>query len=354
MRRLICPWSSRAGDATVVLVWSGCTARRPSRRPISRRSSRCTPIRTSSSRRPATACLPQQPGRRRRARTSRWDRAGARRSWPTRRATHTGRLASAGKRSTIRAPRADIEDECSICHMPMARATARANGRKGQVFAHLPVERSRRHRGSAGARRRVLHDVPSDFEREARHAREFRRRLRRRRPANRRHARSSDRSRSRRASTTRHAVVGGVPTDRRASTSGQSELCATCHTLITKALDPQGQVIGELPEQVMYLEWKHSAYSGRARPASRAICRSSKRRCRSHPCSASRARDSPGMYSSAATSSCCGCSIVIASTSASRRRPRELDAVGAPHGSAISSRKRPLVSVERRRWLAAG
>jgi hypothetical protein len=40
----------------------------------------------------------------------------------------------------------------------------------------------------------------------------------------------------------------------------QSELCATCHTLITKSLDARGQVIGELPEQVMYLEWKHSAY----------------------------------------------------------------------------------------------
>jgi hypothetical protein len=40
----------------------------------------------------------------------------------------------------------------------------------------------------------------------------------------------------------------------------QSELCATCHTLITKALGPQGQVVGELPEQMMFLEWKHSAY----------------------------------------------------------------------------------------------
>src|SRR5262249_11240615 len=40
----------------------------------------------------------------------------------------------------------------------------------------------------------------------------------------------------------------------------QSEVCATCHTLFTKALNKQGEVIGELPEQVMYLEWKHSAF----------------------------------------------------------------------------------------------
>jgi hypothetical protein len=39
-----------------------------------------------------------------------------------------------------------------------------------------------------------------------------------------------------------------------------SELCATCHTLLTQALDAQGKVIGELPEQVPYQEWQHSEY----------------------------------------------------------------------------------------------
>jgi hypothetical protein len=40
----------------------------------------------------------------------------------------------------------------------------------------------------------------------------------------------------------------------------QSELCATCHTLITQALGPGGAPIGRLPEQVPYLEWQHSAF----------------------------------------------------------------------------------------------
>jgi hypothetical protein len=40
----------------------------------------------------------------------------------------------------------------------------------------------------------------------------------------------------------------------------KSELCATCHTLLTKALGPNGEEIGELPEQVPYQEWLHSAY----------------------------------------------------------------------------------------------
>ena len=39
-----------------------------------------------------------------------------------------------------------------------------------------------------------------------------------------------------------------------------SELCATCHTLYTKALGPEGEVVGELPEQVPFLEWQHSDY----------------------------------------------------------------------------------------------
>jgi hypothetical protein len=40
----------------------------------------------------------------------------------------------------------------------------------------------------------------------------------------------------------------------------QSEVCATCHTLYTQALGPDGQVIGELPEQVPYQEWLHSDF----------------------------------------------------------------------------------------------
>ena len=41
----------------------------------------------------------------------------------------------------------------------------------------------------------------------------------------------------------------------------QSELCASCHTLITEAFGPSGEVIGSLPEQMNYQEWQHSAFS---------------------------------------------------------------------------------------------
>ena len=41
----------------------------------------------------------------------------------------------------------------------------------------------------------------------------------------------------------------------------QSELCASCHTLITQAFGPNGEVIGSLPEQMNYQEWQHSAFN---------------------------------------------------------------------------------------------
>src|SRR2546430_14355207 len=36
--------------------------------------------------------------------------------------------------------RADIEDECSVCHMPVARYQAKLQGRKGEGFSHLPFD----------------------------------------------------------------------------------------------------------------------------------------------------------------------------------------------------------------------
>jgi hypothetical protein len=42
--------------------------------------------------------------------------------------------------------------------------------------------------------------------------------------------------------------------------TNDSSLCATCHTLFTPYVDAQGNVAGEFPEQVAYLEWKHSEY----------------------------------------------------------------------------------------------
>jgi hypothetical protein len=53
-------------------------------------------------------------------------------------------------------------------------------------------------------------------------------------------------------------VTGFVPAE--ATHIRQSELCATCHTLYTTALGDNGRPVGRLPEQVPYLEWRHSAF----------------------------------------------------------------------------------------------
>jgi len=42
-----------------------------------------------------------------------------------------------------------------------------------------------------------------------------------------------------------------------------SALCATCHTLFTPILDKAGNITGEFPEQVPYLEWRSSDYARR-------------------------------------------------------------------------------------------
>ena len=41
----------------------------------------------------------------------------------------------------------------------------------------------------------------------------------------------------------------------------ESALCATCHTLYTPYLDNEGEIVGEFPEQTVYLEWLNSEYA---------------------------------------------------------------------------------------------
>jgi hypothetical protein len=164
------------------------------------------------------------------------------------------------RRETIDHPakKAEIEDECSTCHMPMARATARARGVPGEVFSHLPVgtkDSPANDLAADGVSCTLCHQIapdrlgtpesfnggfvirPSTLDGPAVFG-PFR----------------IDRGRTR----VMHSAAGVVPTE--ATHIQQSELCATCHTLYTKALAPNGDVIGSLPEQVPYLEWQHSAF----------------------------------------------------------------------------------------------
>ncbi|MGH9348145.1 MAG: hypothetical protein ACRD26_12880 [Vicinamibacterales bacterium] len=153
----------------------------------------------------------------------------------------------------------EIEDECAICHMPMSRTTARAAGRHGEIFAHLPIGagRSEEDRLAAdGVSCTMCHQIGPE-------------RLGTRdsftgafvisppTPAGERRMFGPFEIDAARASVMRSATA---MTPAEAPHIRDSELCATCHTLYTQALGPKGEVLGELPEQVPYLEWRHSAF----------------------------------------------------------------------------------------------
>lgn len=154
---------------------------------------------------------------------------------------------------------AAIQDDCAVCHVPIARYHAHLQGNVPDVFAHLPLDPAL---GAAkeyadGVSCSVCHQItPLNLGTPASYNGAF--------------------------------VVAGPEPDgahpeygpfdidpglmrvMRSSTSGfqptrgdqirSSQICATCHTLITRALGPGGQLIGSLPEQVPYQEWQHSAF----------------------------------------------------------------------------------------------
>jgi hypothetical protein len=154
---------------------------------------------------------------------------------------------------------AAIEEECSKCHMPMANFQSRFLKREPEVFSHLDFGSEKRidRMAQDGVSCSLCHQI---------------------RPDN---------------LGTRDSFVGGFVIDTtrplgerqefgpfeiekgenrimRSSSGGyqptegkhvrQSELCATCHTLITTALGANGQKIGELPEQMPYQEWFNSDF----------------------------------------------------------------------------------------------
>jgi hypothetical protein len=156
-----------------------------------------------------------------------------------------------------------IEDTCATCHMPMARADAVATApQAGRVFRHFPVESRRTHRdrlAQDGVSCTICHQIsdrklgtPESFSggfvidtASASHGGSLGTALG---PFD--------------VDAGRAAVMESASTFRPAEAPHvrKSELCATCHTLYTRALGPKGEVVGRLPEQMPFLEWRHSAY----------------------------------------------------------------------------------------------
>ncbi|MDZ7720425.1 MAG: hypothetical protein U5K72_16540 [Balneolaceae bacterium] len=154
---------------------------------------------------------------------------------------------------------AAIENECSTCHMPMAHTQAKAMGQMSQVFANLPANQPLTQQNMLavdGVSCTTCHQIkPDNFGERESFVGGFL--IDTEKPMGQRE------------------IYGPYPVDQGRSkimhsSSGfqqveskhliESEMCATCHTLYTHTLGPGGEVIGELPEQVPYLEWKHSSF----------------------------------------------------------------------------------------------
>jgi hypothetical protein len=166
---------------------------------------------------------------------------------------------AAVRRETLAHPTAsaDIQNECSACHMPMMRFQANAEGRRGEIFKQLPFGHGDP-LAADGVSCTVCHQIRNEgLGERASFTAGFH--LDTTTPEGQRQALGPydvDPGRtSLMRSASRFAPAQGAHVR-------SSELCATCHTLITHTLDANGNVIGQFPEQVPYLEWKHSSFAG--------------------------------------------------------------------------------------------
>jgi cytochrome c551/c552 len=167
--------------------------------------------------------------------------------------------ASVRRESSEHAPAAAaIEDECSTCHMPMNHLESRAAGRKGQVFANLKAGIAPAQVASAldGVSCSVCHQIEADkLGKPESFVGNFVVDMSGRQP---RKAMGPFAIKPPVARVMQSATQF-LPTQ--AEHIRSAELCATCHTLITEALGPNGESIGRLPEQVPYQEWRESSYA---------------------------------------------------------------------------------------------
>ncbi|HEY7303726.1 MAG TPA: hypothetical protein VH601_06425 [Bryobacteraceae bacterium] len=158
--------------------------------------------------------------------------------------------------------KAAIEDECSVCHMPIPRYEAKLRGQLGEIFSHLPFNAKKKESRQAedGVDCSVCHQIGKE-------------KLGTRESYNGGFVIDAPVSAEQRPEYGPFDVQKGNQHIMRTSTGGfrptddqhirDSKLCATCHTLFTVARGPGGKVIGELPEQMPYLEWLNSEYRDR-------------------------------------------------------------------------------------------
>lgn len=169
------------------------------------------------------------------------------------------------RRETIDHPQVtkEIEDECAVCHMPIIRYQAKLEGKKGEIFMHIPFDPDKKDSDAAedGVTCSVCHQISKQKlgTRES-----FNGGFVVETPASKGDhpeygpfAITRDRQRIMNSST-----AGFQPTQ--AEHIRDSALCGSCHQLYTTARGADGKDIGYLPEQMPFLEWMHSDYPSKS------------------------------------------------------------------------------------------
>ena len=159
--------------------------------------------------------------------------------------------------------RPDVEDECSVCHMPIIHYEAKLQDRKAEVFSHLPFDADNKESDKAedGVSCSVCHQISKE-------------KLGSRDSFNGGFDIKAPESKDDRSEYGPFAIQPGYQRVMDSSTGGfrptqaahirDSALCGTCHTLYTKSLGKGGKEVGTFPEQMPYLEWLHSDYPGKS------------------------------------------------------------------------------------------
>lgn len=168
------------------------------------------------------------------------------------------------RRETLDHPQASghIQDECSACHMPMARFQAHAQGMLGPVFTLLPTVPNNMPNAllaADGVSCTLCHQIEGqNLGTKESFTAGFQ--IDTQTPPGQRSVYGPyvvDQGRKRvMQSSGRFIPTKGMQIR-------EAGLCGSCHTLYTQTLDANGKMIGSLPEQMPYLEWLHSSYSER-------------------------------------------------------------------------------------------
>ncbi|MGZ4816805.1 MAG: hypothetical protein ACXVZV_15430 [Terriglobales bacterium] len=158
--------------------------------------------------------------------------------------------------------KADIENECSICHMPIIFHEANLRGEKAKVFEHLPFNPDKKDNAKAedGVSCSVCHQVSGE-------------KLGTPETFNGKFILEQPKSKDDRPEYGPFIPDEGHQLIMQSSTGGfrptaaahirDSALCGSCHTLTTDALGPGGKHMGSFPEQRPYQEWLHSSFPGK-------------------------------------------------------------------------------------------